>query len=126
MKISEVIEALNLLQQSHGDLPVKVYADHGQYDMNANAVDLFYMREEDADEYMIETSHSEIGEFDEDEIVKQRKIVVLGKQDEVIPPYITKIMLENEFYYEVVLEEMGHRTPLNIFINTINTYKNEL
>jgi predicted esterase YcpF (UPF0227 family) len=64
--------------------------------------------------------------FDEDEIVKQRKIVVLGKQDEVIPPYITKIMLENNHYYEIVLEEIAHQIPLNIFIDTINKYKNEL
>jgi hypothetical protein len=35
-------------------------------------------------------------------------------------------MLENNHYYEIVLEEMGHRTPLNIFIDTINKYKNEL
>ena len=58
--------------------------------------------------------------------LQERKIVVIGKDDDIIPPYITKIMLENEFYYEVVLEEMGHRTPLNIFIDTINKYKNEL
>lgn len=58
--------------------------------------------------------------------IQEKKVVVLGKQDEVIPPYITKIMLENEFYYEIILEEMGHRTPLNIFIDTINKYKNEL
>ena len=64
--------------------------------------------------------------FDEDEIVKQRKIVVLGKNDDVIPPYITKIMLENNHYYEIVLEEIAHQIPLNIFIDTINTYKNEL
>jgi uncharacterized protein len=58
--------------------------------------------------------------------LQERKIVVIGKDDDIIPPYITKIMLENEFYYEVVLEEMGHRTPLNIFIDIINKYKNEL
>jgi uncharacterized protein len=58
--------------------------------------------------------------------LQERKIVVIGKDDDIIPPYITKIMLKNEFYYEVVLEEMGHRTPLNIFIDTINKYKNEL
>lgn len=68
-------------------------------------------------EYPIEGEQAEL---------QERKIVVLGKNDDVIPPYITKIMLENEFYYEVVLEEMGHRTPLNIFIDTINKYKNEL
>ena len=63
---------------------------------------------------------------DEDDILQDDKIVVLGKDDEVIPPYITKIMLENSHYYKVILEEMGHRIPLNIFIDTINKYKNEL
>jgi predicted acylesterase/phospholipase RssA len=58
--------------------------------------------------------------------LQDRKIVILGKNDEVIPPYITKIMLENNRNYEVIIEEMGHRTPLNIFIDTINNYKNEL
>ena len=58
--------------------------------------------------------------------LQERKIVVLGKQDEVIPPYITKLMLENNFNYKIVLEEMGHQTPYNIFIDTVNKYKNEL
>ena len=58
--------------------------------------------------------------------LQERKIVVLGKQDEVIPPYITKLMLEDNFNYKIVLEEMGHQTPYNIFIDTVNKYKNEL
>ena len=58
--------------------------------------------------------------------LQEKKIVVLGKQDEVIPPYITKIMLENNFNYKIVLEEMGHQTPYNIFIDIVNKYKNEL
>ena len=58
--------------------------------------------------------------------LQKKKIVVLGKNDEVIPPYITQIMFENNRYYEVVFEEMAHQTPLNIFIDTINNYKNEL
>lgn len=58
--------------------------------------------------------------------LQERKIVVLGKQDEVIPPYLTKIMLEDNFNYKIVLEEMKHQVPLNIFINIINKYKNEL
>jgi len=58
--------------------------------------------------------------------LQDRKIVVLGKNDEVIPPYITKIMLENNFNYKIVIEEMAHQVPLNIFIDTINKYKNEL
>ena len=58
--------------------------------------------------------------------LQKKKLVVLGKDDEVIPSYITKIIFENNRYYEVILEEMGHQTPLNIFIDTINRYKNEL
>ena len=58
--------------------------------------------------------------------IQEKKLVVLGKDDEVIPPYLTKIMLENNFNYKIVLEEMGHQVPLPIFIDTINNYKNEL
>ena len=58
--------------------------------------------------------------------LQERKIVVLGKDDEVIPPYLTKIMLGDNFNYKIVLEEMGHQIPLNIFIDTVNKYKNEL
>ncbi len=68
-------------------------------------------------EYPIEGEQAEL---------QERKIVVLGKNDEVIPPYLTKIMLESNFNYKIILEEMGHQTPLNIFIDTINNYKNEL
>ena len=72
---------------------------------------------EPAIEYPIEGEQAEL---------QERKVVVLGKNDEVIPPYLTKIMLESNFNYKIVLEEMGHQTPLNIFIDTINRYKNEL
>ena len=58
--------------------------------------------------------------------LQEKKVVVLGKDDDVIPPYITKIMLENNFNYKIVLEEMGHQTPLNIFIDTIINNINEL
>jgi len=58
--------------------------------------------------------------------LQERKVVILGKDDKVIDPYITKIMLENNFNYKIVLEEMAHQVPLNIFIDTINNYKNEL
>ena len=58
--------------------------------------------------------------------LQERKVVVLGKDDDVIPPYITKLMLENNFNYKIVLEEMGHQTPLNIFIDTIVNNINEL
>ena len=72
---------------------------------------------EPAIEYPIEGEQADL---------QEKKVVVLGKDDEVIPPYITKIMLENNFNYKIVLEEMGHQTPLNIFIDTVNKYKNEL
>ena len=58
--------------------------------------------------------------------LQERKIVVLGKEDKVIDPYLTQIMLEDNRYYEITFEEMGHQTPLNIFIDTINKYNNEL
>ena len=58
--------------------------------------------------------------------LQEKKLVVLGKNDELIDPYITKLMLENNFNYKIVLEEMGHQTPLNIFIDTIINYENEL
>ena len=58
--------------------------------------------------------------------LQEQRVVVLGKDDEVIPPYLTKLMLEGNFYYRIILKEMGHQTPLNIFIDTINKYKNEL
>ena len=72
---------------------------------------------EPAIEYPIEGEQAEI---------QEKKLVVLGKDDEVIPPYLTKIMLENNFNYKIVLEEMGHQVPLPIFIDTVNKYKNEL
>ena len=58
--------------------------------------------------------------------LQKKKIVVLGKNDEVIPPYMAQIMFENNRYYEVVFEEMAHQVPLPIFIDIIDNYKNEL
>ena len=58
--------------------------------------------------------------------LQEKKVVVLGKEDKVIPPYITKIMLENNFNYKIVIEEMAHQVPLPIFIDIVNKYKNEL
>jgi hypothetical protein len=72
------------------------------------------------------TQHSTIVIEGEQAELQERKVVVLGKEDEVIPPYLTKIMLENNFNYKIILEEMGHQTPLNIFIDIVNKYKNEL
>lgn len=58
--------------------------------------------------------------------LQERKIVILGKNDKVIDPEITKMMLENNRKYTIIDEETGHQTPLNIFIDTINKYKNEM
>jgi len=58
--------------------------------------------------------------------LQERKIVILGKNDKVIDPEITKMMLENNRKYTIIDQEMGHQTPLNIFIDIINKYKNEL
>ena len=56
---------------------------------------------------------------------QEHQIVVLGKEDKVIDPERTKEMLQddNRFIIEEV-EEMGHRTKLDIFINIYNKYKN--
>ena len=58
--------------------------------------------------------------------IQEKKLVVLGKKDELIDPELTKLMLKNNFNYKIVLEEMGHQTPLNIFIDTIINNINEL
>ena len=58
--------------------------------------------------------------------LQKRKIVVLGVNDKVIDPEITKMMLENNRKYTIIDQKMGHQTPLNIFIDTINRYKNEM
>jgi predicted esterase YcpF (UPF0227 family) len=56
---------------------------------------------------------------------QEHQIVVLGKEDKVIDPERTKEMLQgdNRFIIEEV-EEMGHRTKLDIFINIYNKYIN--
>ena len=58
--------------------------------------------------------------------IQEKKLVVLGKNDELIDPYLTKLMLENNFNYKIVLEEMAHQVPLGIFIDTIVNNINEL
>ena len=53
-------------------------------------------------------------------------IVILGMEDYVINPLITKEILDDSFI-ECVIEEvegMGHRTKLDIFIDIYNKYKN--
>ena len=56
----------------------------------------------------------------------ERQIVLLGKNDGVIDPEITKTMLGDDKRFVIEEGEHAHRTPLDIFINTYNKYKNEL
>ncbi|UUW39793.1 hypothetical protein VP14_106 [Vibrio phage VPMCC14] len=53
MKVSELIMELEDFKDEYGDLPVKIYADHGQVHMTAGQVSLSYT--EDVDEYMSES-----------------------------------------------------------------------
>lgn len=62
----------------------------------------------------------------EEMLPQKRKIVVLGKQDDVIPAEKTKEMLEGNENYQIVEKDMGHRTDLNIFIDVIEKYVYEL
>jgi predicted esterase YcpF (UPF0227 family) len=68
-------------------------------------------------EYPIESEQADL---------QERKIVVLGINDKIIDPEITKMMLENNRKYTIIEQEMCHQTPLNIFIDIINRYKNEM
>jgi len=56
----------------------------------------------------------------------ERQIVLLGKNDEVIDPEITKKILGDDRRFDIEEGEHGHRTPLDIFIDIYNKYKNEL
>jgi len=56
----------------------------------------------------------------------ERQIVLLGKYDEVIDPEITKKILGDDRRFVIEEGEHGHRTPLDIFIDIYNKYKNEL
>lgn len=40
MNVSTLISNLELFLKTHGDLPVKVYADHGQHHFTATQVEL--------------------------------------------------------------------------------------
>ena len=56
----------------------------------------------------------------------ERQIVLLGKNDRVIDPEITKTMLGDDKRFVIEEGEHAHRTPLDIFIDIYNKYKNEL
>jgi hypothetical protein len=49
------------------------------------------------------------------------KVVVLGFQDTVIDPVTTQAMLDGTEYVEII-EEMGHQTPLDVFIDIYNKH----
>jgi predicted esterase YcpF (UPF0227 family) len=51
-------------------------------------------------------------------------VVVLGLKDDVINPLITKVILDDAlFYYDIEeVEGLGHRIPLDIFVNIYNKY----
>lgn len=56
----------------------------------------------------------------------ERQIVLLGKNDGVIDPELTKTILGDDKRFVIEEGEHGHRTPLDIFIDIYNKYKNEI
>ena len=56
----------------------------------------------------------------------ERQIVLLGKNDGVIDPELTKTILGDDKRFVIEEGEHAHRTPLDIFIDTYNKYKNEI
>jgi len=53
MKVSALIEKLQELKQEHGDLTVRLWADHGQCSMSASNCGIGYI--EGLEEYIAET-----------------------------------------------------------------------
>lgn len=60
MKASELIKSIEQIIKDHGDIPVRINADHGQELMSATYVGVVYV--ESHDEYMPE--YSEEDDFD--------------------------------------------------------------
>ena len=56
----------------------------------------------------------------------ERQVVLLGKNDDIIDPEITKSILRDDRRFVIEEGEHGHRTPLDIFIDIYNKYKNEI
>lgn len=53
-----------------------------------------------------------------------KRTIILGTDDDVISPYVTK-KLENKGNNKAIINEvkgMGHRTPLNVFIDMYNKH----
>lgn len=69
LKLKELLEALNTIKQELGEdwetTDVRVYADHGQYDMLVNSTGIMYSGE-NPDEYMIEGASNSPQEYFED------------------------------------------------------------
>ena len=57
-------------------------------------------------------------------IQNYKRTIVLGMEDTLINPSKTKILLSvgDNITNIVEIEDMGHRTPLNVFINMYNKY----
>ena len=57
-----------------------------------------------------------------------KRTIVLGTEDKIIDPELTKKLWSICGNVAIIeeIEGMGHRTPLDIFIDIYNKYKNEL
>jgi len=71
MKVSELIEELKNVDQ---DLPVRVWADHGQHSMLASSAVVRYVDKENEDEWMLEESFAEenLGDEEYTELTKKQ------------------------------------------------------
>jgi homoserine acetyltransferase len=56
--------------------------------------------------------------------VNFQPVVILGIEDDVINPLITKEILDDALFYCDIeeVEDLGHRIPLNVFSNIYNKY----
>ena len=56
--------------------------------------------------------------------VNFQPVVVLGLEDDVINPLITKEILDDALFYCDIeeVEDLGHRIPFDVFVNIYNKY----
>jgi uncharacterized protein len=56
--------------------------------------------------------------------VNFQPVVVLGLEDDVINPLITKEILDDSLFYCDIeeVEDLGHRIPFDVFVNIYNKY----
>jgi len=66
MNISELIKELEELKEEHGDLEVRVWADHGQLCMDAYSVGIQWVDDE-GETYAIEDIEDPLEEMDKDD-----------------------------------------------------------